>query len=266
MGEKRYALRMATRDQAGWNDPRTVAQGENWFVNWADFPSVIALKDGSLAVVYLFIRDVIVFRLTKRHRIFELMVRRIHTHKPMWPLLSAVVILALSSNTIILVACPHLGHSRTCLSDPATKKGGVKHEGTEQVNCHDMQSSDMDVQAMPMDMSNMDMEDAATSESKTYGSLNAEPITKASIERVNAAVITQSTETCAECVMHSRSDASSPSPAVALSNASLQSSAADSTVDLETALSSIISFVDIHDHGPPGSSSPRYVLNKIFRI
>ena len=53
VGEKRYALRTATRDQTGWNEPQTVAQGENWFVNWADFPSVIGLKNGSLAAHWL---------------------------------------------------------------------------------------------------------------------------------------------------------------------------------------------------------------------
>ena len=53
LGEKRYALRMAMRDQARWSEPRTVGERENWFVNWADFPSVISLKDGSLAAHWL---------------------------------------------------------------------------------------------------------------------------------------------------------------------------------------------------------------------
>lgn len=53
VGEKRYALRTASRDQTGWNEPQTVAQGENWFVNWADFPSVIGLSNGSLAAHWL---------------------------------------------------------------------------------------------------------------------------------------------------------------------------------------------------------------------
>lgn len=53
IGEKRYALRAAIRDDQGWSQPNTVAQGENWFVNWADFPSVIALDDGSLAAHWL---------------------------------------------------------------------------------------------------------------------------------------------------------------------------------------------------------------------
>ena len=53
VGEKRYALRFATRDASNWSKAGTVAEGENWFVNWADFPSVIALTDGSLAAHWL---------------------------------------------------------------------------------------------------------------------------------------------------------------------------------------------------------------------
>lgn len=52
-GEKRYALRFAARDGAGWSEPGTAAEGENWFNNWADFPSVIALPDGALASHWL---------------------------------------------------------------------------------------------------------------------------------------------------------------------------------------------------------------------
>jgi hypothetical protein len=52
-GEKRYALRFAAREAAGWSETRTAAEGENWFVNWADFPSVVALADGSLAAHWL---------------------------------------------------------------------------------------------------------------------------------------------------------------------------------------------------------------------
>jgi hypothetical protein len=53
VGSKRYALRFATRDAGNWSTARTVAEGDNWFVNWADFPSVIALTDGSLAAHWL---------------------------------------------------------------------------------------------------------------------------------------------------------------------------------------------------------------------
>ena len=42
------ALKFAERTQDGWSAPRTVASGRDWFVNWADVPSVIRLADGSL--------------------------------------------------------------------------------------------------------------------------------------------------------------------------------------------------------------------------
>lgn len=53
IGDKRYALRAAIRDSKGWSEASTIAAGENWFVNWADFPSAIALRDGSLAAHWL---------------------------------------------------------------------------------------------------------------------------------------------------------------------------------------------------------------------
>lgn len=50
---KRFALRFARREGAGWSAPQTIAEGSNWFVNWADFPSLAALPDGSLAAHWL---------------------------------------------------------------------------------------------------------------------------------------------------------------------------------------------------------------------
>lgn len=52
-GGETYALRFAVRDPSGWSEARTVAEGDDWFVNWADFPSVVALDDGSLAAHWL---------------------------------------------------------------------------------------------------------------------------------------------------------------------------------------------------------------------
>ena len=46
-------LRFAVREGTGWSAPRTIAEGRNWFVNWADFPSMAALPDGSLAAHWL---------------------------------------------------------------------------------------------------------------------------------------------------------------------------------------------------------------------
>jgi len=49
----RYALRFATLAETGWSEPRTVATGADWFVNWSDFPSLIGLPDGWLAAHWL---------------------------------------------------------------------------------------------------------------------------------------------------------------------------------------------------------------------
>lgn len=52
-GSKTVALKLATRTATGWSAPRTIAEGNNWFVNWADFPSLVALRDGTLAAHWL---------------------------------------------------------------------------------------------------------------------------------------------------------------------------------------------------------------------
>jgi hypothetical protein len=41
-------LKFAERTKAGWTSPQTVASGADWFVNWADVPSVVRLADNSL--------------------------------------------------------------------------------------------------------------------------------------------------------------------------------------------------------------------------
>jgi hypothetical protein len=46
-------LKFADRTATGWSEPRVVASGDDWFVNWADVPSVVRLADGSLAAHWL---------------------------------------------------------------------------------------------------------------------------------------------------------------------------------------------------------------------
>ena len=52
-GEETHALRMAVRTEHGWSEPVTVAQDREFFVNWADFPSVVEQFDGTWAVHWL---------------------------------------------------------------------------------------------------------------------------------------------------------------------------------------------------------------------
>lgn len=49
----RHALRYATFDGTAWSEPETAARGADWFVNWADVPSLRPLPDGRLAAHYL---------------------------------------------------------------------------------------------------------------------------------------------------------------------------------------------------------------------
>jgi len=48
-GEGGATLKFAERTSTGWSPARTVASGADWFVNWADVPSVIRLANGTLA-------------------------------------------------------------------------------------------------------------------------------------------------------------------------------------------------------------------------
>ncbi len=40
-------------DNNNWSAPKTIANGTDWFVNWADFPSISSFGENSLAVHYL---------------------------------------------------------------------------------------------------------------------------------------------------------------------------------------------------------------------
>jgi hypothetical protein len=51
--EHPHALRYATLNDTNWTDPQTIARGTDWFVNWADVPSLRPLPDGRLAAHYL---------------------------------------------------------------------------------------------------------------------------------------------------------------------------------------------------------------------
>jgi hypothetical protein len=51
-GEK-ATLRFAERTATGWSAPRDVSSGTDWFVNWADVPSVMRLASGQLVAHWL---------------------------------------------------------------------------------------------------------------------------------------------------------------------------------------------------------------------
>lgn len=46
-------LKFSERTSTGWTEARTVASGRDWFVNWADVPSVMRLPSGTLVAHWL---------------------------------------------------------------------------------------------------------------------------------------------------------------------------------------------------------------------
>jgi hypothetical protein len=48
-----FALRLSSFAGGAWSAPRTIRSGRDFFVNWADFPSVEVLSDGRLAAHWL---------------------------------------------------------------------------------------------------------------------------------------------------------------------------------------------------------------------
>ena len=46
-------LRFAEHTPAGWSAPRDIASGTDWFVNWADVPSIVRLASGELVAHWL---------------------------------------------------------------------------------------------------------------------------------------------------------------------------------------------------------------------
>jgi hypothetical protein len=56
-GGTQASLRFSRFERGAWTPAREVASGANWFVNWADHPSVAALPDGTLVAHWLVNND-----------------------------------------------------------------------------------------------------------------------------------------------------------------------------------------------------------------
>jgi len=51
--EKKHTFRFTTFDGNSWSDPVTIAEGDDFFVNWADVPSIFHSNAGNLAAHWL---------------------------------------------------------------------------------------------------------------------------------------------------------------------------------------------------------------------
>lgn len=53
VGQGRFALEYSRFDGDGWSAPETIYSGDDFFVNWADYPSITSFPDGTLAAHWL---------------------------------------------------------------------------------------------------------------------------------------------------------------------------------------------------------------------
>ncbi|HKS08825.1 MAG TPA: hypothetical protein VJS13_04710 [Pyrinomonadaceae bacterium] len=83
------------------------------------------------------------------------------------------------------------------------------------------------------------------------------------INHETSALVTGQADQCSHCITHLPSQASSR--AIVLNNPA-HGIIADYPSIVSVRFSTSTNPVEIHAHGPPGRSSPRYVLNSSFRI
>jgi len=128
-----------------------------------------------------------------------------------------------------------------------------------------MQMSEMESEDMSMGLSGREMESNAGPHSDQPDFLKSVFISGGLAKRLTDDFITQPIEPCSHCMMHSQS-ANSPLQSVALNASSFEGTVADLSVMVLIAPPSLLSFVEVHDNGPPSSTVPRYVLVGTFRI
>ena len=117
-----------------------------------------------------------------------------------------------------------------------------------------------------MDEADVASEGATTAESNTGELSIADLRPFSSFEAAPSEAITDSQESCSHCMMHSESGPNSSSTAMLMSNSTVPDIVAAASSVVRSSVASPLTFVDVHDHSPPGLNSSRYILNRTFRI
>jgi len=183
-------------------------------------------------------------------------------HKWVATLLSGIVVLALTGNALAALFCPHTSGGQCCVKAvPAQPGHSAKMEHD---HSHHAEMSDMDMSDEAMDMSDAQTGEAHASRTESDNSLANDATLPAGDEQTTEA-ITQPTEPCSHCMMHSQTSSNYPLRAVTENNPSYQI-IAETPLELSILVSPTPRFVEVHDHGPPGSSSPLYILVSSLRI
>jgi len=182
-------------------------------------------------------------------------------------ILSALVVVGMWTNAMAALFCPHMsGSSDHCLMESSHPQshGSVADPQTSTEHMHRTQMSEINMQDMTMDMSDMRMDNTTSPPENESVKNEALQFTRDTQESSEA--ITQPNEPCSHCMMHSGSGASYPLKSAVQNSFSTQIIAVESIAGTKSSVPSCLTLVDLHDHSPPGSSAPLYVLVSSFRI
>ena len=172
---------------------------------------------------------------------------------------SAIILLLLAflvsawGNVIAASFCPTYLARNVSIKHPYQPTKGV--EGS----CH-FEMADIDMGDMQMDTGEepaSHSEDMSLAEVQSSGGATESPIEPRLLEA--------RTEPCSHCWMHSQASSGSAMAAAILPPQPPQSNApvTQTSLDIPFVPST---FVVRKEHGPPGNSSPRYILINVFRI
>ena len=179
-------------------------------------------------------------------------------NQSLWLLVSGLVLLAIWSNAIAGIVCPHIGaHSRECFVTHSVSRfhesESLSDKGPQHRHCADSEMSDADT-------------DSGMFHTETKDLPGSENINLFSTESLTIAAARQQKEQCSHCTMNSQPRSNSPLRLVVLNSSAHQIAPANSSIPAVVTFELLTALVDVHDHGPPGTGSPRYVLNSTFRI
>lgn len=182
-------------------------------------------------------------------------------------LLTALIALGMWTNAIAAASCPHMmGSSDCCLmqtSHSHSHDGDSESAASTHNHVDNMNMSDMDMQEMSMD--DMKVYDANASQTDSVLWSNG-GLEMTADTQLPSGAITQTNERCSHCMMHSPSGSNVPLSTAGQSSASFQVVTGNVGTAILKSVPSSLTFVELHDHGPPGSSAPLYVLVSAFRI
>lgn len=190
------------------------------------------------------------------------MFRRTHEHRALFAIFCGLVFLALWNNAVLWTFCPHLNaRSHHCLIEGSSSPSHLNANSTAMSHEHygDTEMSDMDDEEMPVDAS-------TTAEAKTSSLSTSDIQLPPVFDLLPADTITGSPESCSHCMMHPQTAITAQSAPMVLNNYASDSLVAAASGIVSASLASPLTFVDVHDHGPPGLNGSRYILNSSFRI